>query len=234
MSVRISRIREALQARRLVGTFLKLPALESVEIAAAQLDFAVVDLEHSQLSEAEARRLVRHAYAIGFPAVVRIPELDRGLVNRLLEAGAAGIQLSMVTRAAQVAGLRRELSYPPGGGRSISLAHPVAGYGRTPLREYVTDSPVPLAVVQVETMETEDPLDEILAAAPDVVFVGATDLLVDAGLDENRARRRVDEVAAATARSGAVLGGFGSDERYRYSVVSSDVALLQEAIAGVR
>jgi 4-hydroxy-2-oxoheptanedioate aldolase len=234
MSVRISSIREKLQAGRVVGTFVKLPAVESVEIAARQLDFVVVDLEHSQLSEAEARRLVRHAYALGFPAVVRIPELDRGLVNRLLEAGAAGIQVSTVTRAAQVAGLKRELSYPPDGGRSISLAHPVAGYGSTPLREYVKDLPVPLAVVQIETMETEDPLDEILAGRPDVVFVGVTDLLVDAALDEDKARARADEVAAATARAGAVLGGFGSDERYRYSVVSSDVALLKEAIARVR
>jgi hypothetical protein len=30
------------------------------------------------------------------------------------------------------------------------------------------------------------------------------------------------------------LGGFGNDERFRYSVVSSDVALLREAVAGVR
>lgn len=230
----MSSLRDALQARRLVGTFVKLPALESVEIAAAELDFLVVDLEHSQLSEADARRLVRHAHAFGFPAVVRIPELDRGLVNRLLEAGAAGIQLSTVTRAAEVDGLKRAMRYPPDGVRSISLAHPVAGFGRTPLPDYVAGSPAPLAVVQVETMETQDPLDEILEEAPDVVFLGVTDLLVDAGLDEEKARARADEIAAATARSGAILGGFGTDDRYRYSVFSSDVALLQEAIAGVR
>jgi 4-hydroxy-2-oxoheptanedioate aldolase len=234
MSVRESSLREEIEERRAVGTFVKLPALESVDIAAAQLDFVVVDLEHSQLSEAEARRLVRHAGVLGFPAVVRIPELDRGLVNRLLEAGAAGIQLSTVTRAAQVGGLNLAMRYPPEGARSISLAHPAAGYGRRPLREYVPESPAPLAVVQIETMETEDPLDEILEEAPDVVFLGVTDLLVDAGLDEEKARARADEIAAAASRAGAVLGGFGTDERYRYSVVSSDVALLQEAIAGVR
>ena len=230
----MSSLREELQARRVVGTFVKLPALESIEIAAAQLDFVVVDLEHSQLSEGDARRLVRHACAVGLPAVVRIPELDRGLVNRVLEAGAAGIQLSTVRHAAEVAELKRAMRYPPEGARSISLAHPVAGYGRASLREFVAKSPVPLSVVQIETMETEDPLDAIVDEAPDVVFLGVTDLVVDAGLDENNAGARADEIAAATTRAGAILGGFGTDDRYRYSVVSSDVALLQEAIAGVR
>jgi 4-hydroxy-2-oxoheptanedioate aldolase len=65
-------LREALRERRIAGTFVKLPALEVIEIAAAELDFVVVDLEHSQLAEADALRLVRHAWALGFPAVVRL------------------------------------------------------------------------------------------------------------------------------------------------------------------
>src|SRR5919201_745172 len=89
MSVRLSSLRERLGEGRLVGTFVKLPALESIEVVAAELDFAVVDLEHSQLDEGDALRLFRHARALAFPAVVRVPELDRGLVNRLLEAGPA-------------------------------------------------------------------------------------------------------------------------------------------------
>src|SRR5919204_2571367 len=111
MSVQLSSLRGRLRERRLVGTFVKLPALESIEIVAAELDFAVVDLEHSQLDEGDALRLVRHAHALGFSAMVRIPELERGLVNRLLEAGAAGIQLSTVRARAQVEALRRACVY---------------------------------------------------------------------------------------------------------------------------
>src|SRR5437763_15265650 len=90
---------EGLSSGRRVGTFVKLPALESIDLCAASLDFCVVDYEHSQLAEGDVLRLVRHAAALGFPAVVRIPEVDGGLVNRLLEAGAAGLQLSRVRRA---------------------------------------------------------------------------------------------------------------------------------------
>jgi 4-hydroxy-2-oxoheptanedioate aldolase len=220
-----------LSERRLAGTFLKLPALEVVEIAAAQLDFAVIDLEHSQLSEGDALRLVRHAWALGFPAVVRLHELDRALVNRLLEAGAAGIQLSSVRRAAEVEALRAACLYPPGGTRSISLAHPLARYGETPLHDYLAEQEPPLVVAQIETAETDDPLDAILGAGVDVAFVGVTDLSVDLGLDATRVEARVGEIAAAAEGAGVALGGFGADDRWRYAVATSDLALLREAYA---
>jgi 4-hydroxy-2-oxoheptanedioate aldolase len=230
----VSILRGRLGSGRAVGTFVKLPALESVDICAASLDFCVVDYEHSQLSEADVLRLVRHAAAIGFAAVVRIPEVDRGLVNRLLEAGAAGIQLSSVRRVSEVQALASASAYAPGGTRSISLAHPQARYGGVPLRDYLGSAEAPLVVIQLETRETDDPAVELCRAGADVAFLGLTDLLVDCGLDESAAAARADELAGAVAEAGIALGGFGAEERFRYSVVSSDVALLREAVAGVR
>src|SRR5437762_6077261 len=88
-------LRGALAERAILGTFVKLPALESIEIAqGAGFDFVIVDLEHSQVSEGQALRLIRHSSATAFPALARIAANDAGLVNRLLEAGASGIQLS--------------------------------------------------------------------------------------------------------------------------------------------
>ena len=234
MAGRVSRLRSALSGgERVRGTFVKLRAPEVVDVVAATLDFLVVDLEHSQLSESDALALVRHAHALDFPAVVRLPAVDRGLVNRLLEAGAAGIQLSTVTRASEIAELRAASEYAPRGTRSISLAHPVAGYGSVPLQAYLEGAMSPIVVTQIETMATEDPLDEIVAAGPDAIFVGVTDLSVDAGLDAERVRARVQEILDAADRGGVPAGGFGDDERFRYAVVSSDVALLQEALARV-
>jgi 4-hydroxy-2-oxoheptanedioate aldolase len=231
MSGHVSSVRDALKTRRLRGTFVKLPALEVIEILASQLDFAVVDLEHSQLTEGDCLRLVRHAYVLGFPAVVRIPEVDRGVVNRMLEAGAAGIQLSTVRRAAEVAAVRAAARYAPLGDRSISLSHPLAQYGSAGLEDYVRNAPDPIVVAQIETIDTDDSLDEILAAGPDVVFVGITDITVDAEFDRERTATRTDEILAATAKAGLVPGGFGNDERFRYAVTSSDVSLLQQAVA---
>jgi 4-hydroxy-2-oxoheptanedioate aldolase len=218
------------------GLFVKLPSTEVIDIVAASgHDFAVVDLEHSQLSEAQARGLVRHAAAIGLPALVRVAQLDRGVVNRLLEAGAAGVQLSTVRRSSQVRELREAVSYPPRGTRSISLAHPQAAYGGVELADYLAQQHAapPLVVAQVETAHTDDPLEAILAEAPDVVFLGLTDLTVDLGLDGARVRARVEEVAAAAEQAGVPLGAFGlqDDPRVVYHVGSSDLALLRGAVA---
>jgi 4-hydroxy-2-oxoheptanedioate aldolase len=220
---------------RVRGVLVKLPATEVIDVlAAAGLDFALVDLEHSQLGETDAFRLVRHAHALGFPALVRIPELDRGLVNRLLEAGAAGIQLSTVRSAAQVTGLRSACRYAPEGDRSVSLTHAGAGYGATPLADYLAaQGHSPLVVAQVETRETDDPLDELLEARPDVVFVGVVDLTVDLGLDGERVRARVEEIATAAERVGVALGGYALDDpRVRYDVFQSDIGLLRQAVVG--
>jgi 4-hydroxy-2-oxoheptanedioate aldolase len=234
MAGAVSSLRERLKSGRLVGTFVKLPALESVEICAQSLDFCVVDYEHSQLSEADVLRLVRHAAALDFAAVVRIPDVDRGVVSRLLEAGAAGIQLSSVRRVAEVEALASAAAYAPAGSRSVSLAHPRARYGAVPLRDYLASTEPPLVVIQLETRATDDPPVELCRAGADVAFVGLTDLLVDCGLDEAVAAARADELAAAAAEAGIALGGFGAEERFRYAVVSSDVVLLREAVAGVR
>jgi 4-hydroxy-2-oxoheptanedioate aldolase len=234
MPGRVSSVREALAGGgRVRGTFVKLPALEVVDVIARSLDFLVVDLEHSQLSEADALSLVRHAHTVDFPALVRLPAVDPGLVNRLLEAGAAGIQLSTVTRAAEIEALRAACEYAPRGRRSISLAHPLAGYGAVPLGEYLEAVLRPLVIAQIETLQTADPLDALIAAAPDAVFIGVTDLTVDAQLDTERVRARVDEIVAAAGGAGVPVGGFGDDERFAYAVVSSDVALLQEALSRV-
>jgi 4-hydroxy-2-oxoheptanedioate aldolase len=225
------------QRNRRRGLFVKLPGTEVVDVAAAAgFDFIVVDREHSQLGEADALRLVRHAHARGLPAVVRVPEVDRGAVNRLLEAGAAGIQLSTVRTAHQVRALRAATRYAPGGDRSVSLAHPVARYGGTALRDYLDERAAdpPLLVGQIETAATEDPLDEILAAGLDVAFIGTTDLSVDLGLAADRVTERVEEIAAAAEAAGVELGAFGLDDpRVTYEVAGSDVALLRAAAAAL-
>jgi 2-keto-3-deoxy-L-rhamnonate aldolase RhmA len=216
------------------GLFVKLAATEVLDITARSgVDFVVVDLEHSQLSEAEGLRLVRHAAAIGLPALVRIPELDRGAVNRLLEAGAHGIQLSTVRSVAQVRGLRAATRYAPEGDRSVSLAHPAAAYGEVPLPDYLDTQRVspPELVIQIETATTDDPLPELLAAGADVAFVGTTDLSVDLGLDAARVRERVEAIASAAEGAGVELGGFALDHpQVTYDISGSDVALLRAAV----
>ena len=218
--------------KRVRGVFVKVPTTEVVDLVAATgYDFALVDLEHSQLAEADALRLVRHGAIQGFPMLARIPTVDRGLVNRLLEAGAVGIHLSSVRRVEEVRALRSACRYAPYGTRSISLTHPAGRYGGLSLREYLdAQGAGPLVIPQVETGDTDDPLDAIAAEA-DVLFVGPTDLSVDLDLDPERVSARVDEIAAAAESAGVPLGAFGLDDaRVRYHAVATDLGLLRKAL----
>lgn len=231
-------LRQLIGSERAVGTFVKLPATEVIDIIGlAGLDFAVVDLEHSQLTEGDALRLVRHAAATATPALVRLPDCDSGLINRSLEAGAAGIQLSSVRTVGQVRSLVASSRYAPAGRRSVSLAHPSAGYGSVGLRDAV-NAPHPLLVGQIEHGETDDDLADILRQGLDVAFVGVTDLTVDVGFDDARVERRIEDVRDTADRAGVPVGIFAGslDDApgwASYVTVSSDVSLLRAATEGI-
>ncbi|MDI5944010.1 aldolase/citrate lyase family protein, partial [Micromonospora sp. DH15] len=136
--------------------------------------------------------------------------------NRLREAGAVGVQLSTVRSRAEVEALRAASRYAPHGRRSISLAHPAAGYGVGGLDRYLAAEAAdpPLLVAQIETATTDDPLPDLLAGV-DVGFVGTTDLAVSLGLastdDPTPLLRRTGDVAEAARGTGAALGGWAAD-----------------------
>ena len=130
----------------------------------------------------------------------------------------------------------------------MSAAQPAAGYGARPLREYLADmaSDPPLLVGQIETATTDDPLD-VLAGPLDAMFLGTTDLAVDLGVAGEPAHAavtaRIEEVAAATRRAGAVLGGWAAGPEAAldlighgatYLVIGSDLQALQSGLGRLR
>lgn len=238
------RLRAALRgAAPVYGVFVKLPIPDVLDVAhAAGLDFVVVDLEHSGMDQREAISLVRHADAIGLSALVRVPTVDSALINRLLENGAVGIQLSMLRRGEQAAALLAITRYGPVGARSVSLAHRTASFGADGLAAYLdaeSDAP-PLLVGQIETADT-DPLAELIAGL-DVCFVGTTDLAVDLGQvvpGDPGVARAVQAIAATAGHAGVAFGGWtpAVDQvaalglsAARYVVVGSDLQLLTAAL----
>jgi 4-hydroxy-2-oxoheptanedioate aldolase len=214
-------------------------------VARSGLDFAVVDYEHSQLDAGQVGALVRHAAAVELPALVRVPSIDGGQINRFLEAGAAGVQLSTVRSCRQACAFKAAMRYPPDGTRSVSTAQPAARYGHVPLAQYLARSAAnpPLLVGQIETATTEDPLGDIVPDL-DVVFIGTTDLSVDVGapgdLEDPVVKERIRQVAEAAEHAGVRLGGFAPGPAAlsslrsagaSYLVLGSDMQALQKGLA---
>lgn len=233
-------LRERMAAEPLFGTFLKLPRREVVEILAlAGFDFAICDLEHAQITDQEAATVLLASAACSFPIIVRVPALDVGLINRVLEAGAAGIQVPQVQRRTEVNALLSAAKYPPQGARSISLAQPAAHYGSEPLNDYIrrTNEEV-LLIGQLETRELEHPMEELIRGL-DVAFIGILDMTVDMGFpgqfDNPAVVERIREIERAAALAKVPMGIYADSPArasqaaaagYRYIAVSSDLGAL--------
>lgn len=237
-------LRALMRRRPVRTTFVKLASLEVVDLlAASSFDAVIVDFEHSQLDESEARALVRHATALRLPAIVRIATLDGSVVNRMLEAGAVGVQLSSIESPAQAEALRRSVRYPPAGNRSVSLAQPAAGYGAVGLASHVAEpGGPPLAIGQIETGRGVEAAEQILRNL-DVGFIGSTDLAVDLG--HAVAQHHVEvldamgSVAEAAKVCGTNLGVWVSSVAQlealahlgaTYVALSSDLAILAQGL----
>jgi len=230
----------ALNEKPCFGTFLKLPRPEVVDLLAlAGFDFVICDMEHAQVSEMEAREVIKACAAVGLAVTVRLPEPTQGLVNRLLEAGAVGIQMPRLRSSADTNNLYSMMHFPPEGTRSVGNANAWAGYGAVPVPDYLRDCNARALVIgQFETREIEEPIDKMMERL-DVAFIGPMDLSVDFGFpgqfDHPEVAARVAQIEAAAERAGTKMGAFvGTVERagqlakagYRYLAVSGDVAIL--------
>jgi 2-keto-3-deoxy-L-rhamnonate aldolase RhmA len=241
-----AQLRSRLTTRAVFGTFVKLGRREVIEIlAAAGLDFAICDLEHSQISEQEAAITILAGRACGLPVIVRVADFEPGLINRLLEAGAAAIQLPQVQTRKQAEAFRRACKYPPEGSRSLSLAQPAAAYGAEPLTEYIGRSNREVLVIgQIESRDLEQPISRVIGEL-DIAFIGSLDLTVDMGvpgkLDDAAVQTRLREIEHAANEGKVPLGIYADSPAraaqaaaagYRMIALSSDLGALSGAAKG--
>jgi 2-keto-3-deoxy-L-rhamnonate aldolase RhmA len=239
-----AQLREKLDTRAIIGTFVKLGRREVIDIlAVAGLDFAICDLEHSQITEQEAGQLILAGRACVLPVIVRVAHFDPGQVNRLLEAGAAGIQLPQMQTREQVSAFRSACKYPPEGSRSLSLAQPAASYGSEPLMEYIQRSNREVLLVgQLESKDMERPLTALVKGL-DIAFIGSLDLTVDMGapgkLDDPEVQQRIHEIEPAAGAANVRLGIYADSPAraaqaaaagYRMIALSSDLGALAGSV----
>lgn len=180
--------------------------------------------------------------ACNLPVIIRVADFEPGLVNRLLEAGAAGIQIPQVQTRAQASAFRKACKYPPEGSRSLSLAQPAAGYGTEPLNDYIRRSnEETLLIGQLESSELELPLTALIGEL-DAAFIGTLDLTVDMGVpgkfDDPGVQQRMREIETAARAVNVPLGIYTDSAAraaqaavagYRLIAIGSDLGALSGA-----
>jgi 2-keto-3-deoxy-L-rhamnonate aldolase RhmA len=235
----MARVRDGINGGTL-GTWIKLSSPESVEIMAhAGFDFVVIDLEHTTLDLGAASTHIAMARALGVDPLVRVPDHGLSVIQRVLDAGAAGVVVPHVDTVQQARAVVRATCFPPRGDRGSGGTSRAGRWGLLPRADYLEyGNEQALCVVQLESEVAIRNTREILALdGIDAAFVGTADLSMSMGVaaGSDEVDRLATSALAAAAAAGVPIGTASatSDQAraalargYDYVVVSNDTSIL--------
>ncbi|MBM3972000.1 MAG: hypothetical protein FJ302_19395 [Planctomycetes bacterium] len=114
-------LKKKLAARKLTsGLWITLESPTITEIAVTLgLDFVVIDAEHGHLDFKELLEHIRATRNSDTVPLVRIQEIEQGLIKRVLDLGAGGILVPQIHSADEVQRAVRFAKYPPWGQRGV-------------------------------------------------------------------------------------------------------------------
>ncbi|WP_291278376.1 aldolase/citrate lyase family protein [Galactobacter sp.] len=234
-----------LSGERTIGTFAGLGSTTAIEVlAAAGLDWVLVDLEHGGGDESQVGDAVAAAGAYGAATLVRVESAERIRIGRVLDAGAAGVMLPRIASAEQVEESLKHFSYPPLGDRGVATYNRSVRWG---LDKAALEADPALVIVQIETLGALDQVERI-AAIPgvDVLFIGPLDLSYALGtpldFSSEPFKAAVDRVIKAAKDHGKSAGILSAttdiaagraEEGFTFLPVGSDATLLVDAARGI-
>ena len=201
-----NRVKEALRAGRpSIGSWITLGHTSIAEIMAqAGFEWLVIDLEHSTVGIDGVLPLLQVIELSDSVPIVCMCGHDPRLIHRVMDAGAAGVIVPMVSRAAQARAIVDAVKYPPEGSRSVGFGR-AQGYGPGFHAHFNGCNDRPLVIAQVEHRSAVEDIEGIVAVPGlDALLVSPYDLSASYGHagqfdhpDIRAAQARVLAVAAA-------------------------------------
>ena len=175
---------------------------------------------------------------------MRVPEVNRSLIARVLDAGALGIMIPRIRTADEVKAAVAPTRFPPLGVRGFSLGMANTRFKYVDVSDVVmrqVDDEI-LVIIQIEEQEALANLDAIASVdGVDGLFVGPADLSISLGVagqsDHPLMREGITRVIQACRRA-RIAPGITSDtatfERdlgmgMRFLTFGTDLFFIQEA-----
>lgn len=169
-----------LAGETLVGTFLKTPAHEMIEILAkSKLDFICLDAEHAPFDRGRMDVCLAMARALNMPTLVRLPTGTPVEVLKALDSGAIGVVVPHVDTVEKARDIARAGRFGHGG-RGYAGSTRWAGFATRPMSDVLQQSiDETIVIAQIEEPEGVDAANDIAAVdGIDGLFVGPADLAV--------------------------------------------------------
>jgi len=147
---------------------------------AAHFDYDCVwlDLEHRTMTTREVQALLAYFHRCDIDCMVRAPTLEKTGLYRYLEDGATGLMIPHVSTAEKARTLVNAVKFPPLGDRGLDGAGLDSDFILDGGDAYIDDANrETFLVVQIETPQAEEKVDEIAAVdGVDALFIGPGDL----------------------------------------------------------
>jgi len=179
----VRKLREKLAAGHAVyGLWVTLESASVTEMAVALgLDWVVIDAEHGHLDWKEIVEHLRSAVRSDTVAMVRIAELDRGLIKRALDVGADGVVVPWMETEDQLRQAVAFARYPPEGCRGLG-AERATGWGECLVEHTVEANDHVLVVPIIESVRAVESVPRMCQVeGVDIFFFGPADFSATAG-----------------------------------------------------
>jgi 4-hydroxy-2-oxoheptanedioate aldolase len=176
--------KQRLQKKKpLVGTFIQIAHPVMTEfVGKLGFDFLLIDSEHSAMHVETIQSMLQSLAATPSYGVVRIPTISYEYIANYLDAGADAIVVPQVRTVEDVLKVRDAALYPPEGKRGIGPGR-ATSFGLNIMEKKVAPNKDTVVIIQIETREALETLDQILAVEFfDMVFIGPGDLSMNLGM----------------------------------------------------
>lgn len=240
----IKNFKEKIKQKPVFGPFSKTSDPGMIEVIGhAGFDFVILDMEHGPNGLETVQNLIRAAEKVDLIPIVRVPENDLNMISKVLDIGAAGVQVPQITNAEDVKKVLNVAKFSPFGERGACRYVRAANYSSTDKKIYFEEANESILIIQLEGQEALENLNEILEVkGPDIIFVGPYDLSQSLGvtgeIDHPLVIEKMKEIVDACLQKNILVGNFNDtpeqakfwvDQGLSYLSISVDMGIMYNA-----
>ena len=181
-------------------------------LATADLDFTVIDMEHTGFDHERVCDLIAWFRATDIAPFVRIPQPLYHFIARTMDAGALGVMVPNVESAEQARSIRDAVKYAPLGKRGVGIGGAQNDYVMPdPVSYFERSNRNTTVICQIESMQGVENANDIASVeGVDCLWVGHFDLTQSMGIPgqfhNDRFLQGLDIVLEAAAKHGKTAG----------------------------
>jgi 2-keto-3-deoxy-L-rhamnonate aldolase RhmA len=238
--------KRVLEGEVVYGTMVRQGRDPSVTTLVGQVgfDFVFIDMEHGAYGLESVADLIRGAKSVGCAPIIRVPSGERHFISRVLDAGAEGIMVPMLSTPDEAKQVVSYAKYPPVGKRGVGLQTGQTNYARVKASDFTQQAnQKTLIIAQIENAEGVRNIDAIMAVnGVDLAVLGPNDLSFDLGYqgktDTPECVEAIQKVVEACQRCGKHSGthmgnleqlAYWKDQGMTFIAYNTDTGLLYKA-----